>query len=1090
MSQEHARTEKEIGAPVAHGMSQLWDQLISLLLQPLRVLQSVRREHVTADVFAGLTVAAVAIPQAIAYASIAELPPQFGLYTAAIGAIVGSLWGCSRFLATGPVNATSLLVLPVLLAVAVPGTPEFWLAASVIAVMAGALRIVFALLRFGALVTLASKAVLIGFTAGAAVHIAIGQLRHLLGLKVPAMPELYITVSVILDKLGGFHRPSAMIGVGTLLLLVILRRVGPRFPAALVSITVATIAVWALGLDDKGVLLVGEIPRSLPPPTWVTTQLFPDLQLVRGLVMGAMAVAALGLIEATAASQSLARLTGDRLDPNQELFGQGMANIATGLLSGYPCSGSFTRSALAHQSGARTQLAGVFTGVTILAGMLILAPFASLVPRTAIAGVLLVVAWRMLDRTGIRRVIKTSKSETAITTITFAATLILPLDVAVLSGVVFSLAFFVLRSSLPRVVSVVPDPSFRHFIHDPQAPACPQLGVMTIRGPLFFGAVYHIEEELRHNREKYPGQNILALKMDAVDICDLSGIEMLEAAVNTFRQSGGDVYLVRPRRPVLERMRQSGFLDDTLGRDHLLETETAIEFLFDKVLDPSVCVYECEHRVFAECQAIEKHTYDVQFPRTTPRPSDSSRLVSPEDFQELASDTSALVLDVREHSEHQAGHIPGAALLPLRMLPERGASLPRDHTLLVCCRSGRRTARALRMLETMGYTDLYGLQGGILAWRAEGLPVTSPADVEEPEIGPDSLGDLSAITNQQRRVLSTLRLKKRAEALDKLLVFLSETEDLEIVRQTVEGTLDEITAIELRSSGHIKLDPTLPVLIVSDLHTQRTAFLKLLHDKYVGNATNLESIVQGNLQLLLLGDILHSENRQLWQQIEDELVTSCNTDDTEPGPTPAMDREMANSFGLAAMIMTLQRESPAVHMLKGNHENLLNSEERGNAKLTECVQMPGEGELAKSWSLSRFGSSFVARYANWEYSLPIFASYYNIDNGLKFVASHSAPAEPFTLEELERRTDKVVHGVTWCTEHSSFAPDVLRNCFGDDWESARYFATHANSDEGIMLLPQQKVVIISKPRHLVAALVRPGFDDFELHIKSSTRRNR
>jgi SulP family sulfate permease len=198
-----------------------------------------------------------------------------------------------------------------------------------------------------------------------------------------------------------------------------LKRVGPRIPAALIAIVAATLAVGALSLDARGVRLVGEIPRSLPPPTWVTTGSLPGMDLIQGLVMGAMAVTALGLIEAVAASQTLSRRAGDRLDFNQEFFGQGLANIATGLFSGYPCSGSFTRSALAQQSGARTHLTGVFTGLTVLGGILVLAPWAGRIPRSAIAGVLLVVAWRMVEWEGIGRVFRTSRAESTVMVVTF-----------------------------------------------------------------------------------------------------------------------------------------------------------------------------------------------------------------------------------------------------------------------------------------------------------------------------------------------------------------------------------------------------------------------------------------------------------------------------------------------------------------------------------------------------------------------------------------------------------------------------------------------------------------------------------------------
>jgi len=368
-------------------------------------------------------------------------------------------------------------------------------------------------------------------------------------------------------------------------------------------------------------------------------------------------------------------------------------------------------------------MTGLFTGLGVLAGMLILAPLARYLPRAAIAGVLLFIAWSMIDWSGIRRVIRTSRAEAAIMAATFAATLAFPLDFAVLAGVMFSLAFFVIRSSLPRVYQVVPDPTFRHLVRKPGAPVCPQLGIMNIRGPLFFGALYHVEEELRHNHEENPGQNILLLRMHGVDLCDISGIEMLESTVKSHRDMGGDVYLVRLRQPVQEVLDRYGFLGDTLGLDHVLPQEGAIEYLFEEVLDPVVCTYECEYRVFAECRSLEKHPYEASVPPFERQHVHEVKYLDVAGFQDFVGRETPLIIDVREPGEYGRGHVAGARLIPLRSLPDEAPSLPRDRPIVIQCRSGRRTARAMIMLHALGFERVYGLRGGMLAWRAAGLPV-------------------------------------------------------------------------------------------------------------------------------------------------------------------------------------------------------------------------------------------------------------------------------------------------------------------------------------------------------------------------------
>ena len=705
--------------------------LSAFFLAPLTLFRTYRRSSLSPDLVAGLTVAAIAIPQAIAYASIANLPPDTGLYTAGVAAIVGSLWGSSRYLSTGPTNATSLLVLSLLLPVAAPDTPEFLLAAGVIAVLAGTVRLVLAFLRFGALVTLASRSVLVGFAAGAAVLIAVGQLRPLLHLDIEVTPDLYRNVIALTESIGLAHLPSLALGAATVVLIVVITWLSPRAPATLLAIVGASVVVWLLGAEANSFAIVGHVPRSLPPFTWQTGGGLPDFEMIRALVLGSTAVAALGLVESSASAQTLARRAGQRLDQNQEFFGQGLANVVTGLLSGYACSGSLTRSSLAYHAGAKTRLSGAISGVVVLIAMLLFAPLAGQIPKAALAGVIFVVAYEMVDRAAIARVFKTSKTEAAITAATFIATLTLPLEFAILTGVVLSLAFFIVRSSLPRVYATVPDESYRHCVEVGDQPSCPQLGVVTIRGPLFFGATYHIEEELRHHHEQYPGQSLLAIRMEGVDICDLSGVEALEATLKTYRKLGGDLFLIKVRKPVLAVLQSSGFID-TLGGDHILDEETAVEHLFEEVLDPIICVYECEHRVFAECQGVDKHLYENTIPPFAHAfHRHHEQLIDLEQFTEHLERDNALVLDVREPDEYARCHIPGSRLLPLRLLSSEASSLGYDRPILLISRSGRRSLRAQPMLHDLGFADVHGLAGGILAWRAAELPLVV-GDEEEP----------------------------------------------------------------------------------------------------------------------------------------------------------------------------------------------------------------------------------------------------------------------------------------------------------------------------------------------------------------------
>ena len=693
----------------------------ALLWQPLLELRTRPEAGWIPDLVAGLTVASLAIPQSIAYASIADLPPHYGLNAAVVAALVGALWGSSRYLSMGPTNGASLLVLSILLPIAIPGSSTFLVAASVLAVLVGGFLLAFALLKLGNLVTLASRAVLLGFSGGAAVLIALGQLRHLFRLDIPSSPVIYRVGVGVATHLGEIHWPSLMLGAGTLLVLLLLRTIHRRVPAALLAIALAVVCVWFWDLERLGIGVIGEFPRLLVAPNWAAAGALLDLGMLRSLLFGALAIAALGTVEVAGSAQTLAWQDGERVDFNRECFALGLSNVAAGLLSGYPCSGSFTRSALSRDSGARSRFAGLFAGAGILVGVLLLAPYARAIPRASLAAILLTVAWSMVDRQEIRRVLRTSWSEATVMGITFGATLVLPLEFALLSGILLAVGFFLRESSLPRFYEVVPDESFQHFVQDPDRPTCPQVAIMNIEGPLFFGAVQHLDSVLLDSSASHPGQSLLVLRLHSVVTCDLSGVELLESVVRRYRQVGGDVYLVGPRPAVRRFMVVSGFLGSEFGEDHILPPEQIIEHLFKEVINPAVCIYECEHKVFAECQGLEKCLRCEPVPVFARPDGHALRYLAPREVMSAGLDR-FLVLDIREASEYARGHIPGARLLPLRSLLAEGDRLPRDKPLLICCRTNRRSLRAVPILRHLGFNDLGVLRGGILAWRGAGLP--------------------------------------------------------------------------------------------------------------------------------------------------------------------------------------------------------------------------------------------------------------------------------------------------------------------------------------------------------------------------------
>ena len=689
----------------------------SFFVQPVDLFRTYRLGNLRPDIVAGLTVAVVLLPQAIAYALIAELPPQTGLYAAIVAAIVGALWGSSNHVQTGPTNAISLLVLSALLTTATPGTLEFVVLAGMLAIIAGVFQLAMGLARLGVLVNFVSHSVIVGFSSGAGVLIAIRQLRYLLGLDF-ASHGVIDTVYNVVIYLPESHGPTLALGLGTILLIVLLRQLNPKLPGPLISMVVAAAAVGLLGLDKQGVIVIGSLPRSLPPLAQLPAI---NPEVIAQLSTGALAVAAIGLVEAMSIARSIADQTRQRLDSNQEFVGQGLANIAAGIFSGYPCSGSFTRSAVNYKAGAQTRLASAFSGLFVLVAMIALAPFAAYVPRAALSGVLIYIAYGMIDRAEIARIWRGAPGDAAIMVVTFSATLLLDLEFAVLAGILLSFILYIVKTSVPRVSPVVPDDSFTHFVHQPEMPECPQLAIIEISGDLYFGAVSHIEEAIRQHMIQHPDQRILLLRMHSVAQCDFSGIHGLESIVRTYRERGGDVYMVRVSDPVLELMISTG-CSGYLGPDHILAEDEAITYLFHKIIDPAICIYECEVRVFKECQNLPKPSYPIDIPLHTHVPRGSvADLLPQEVWQQLRGDAPPLVIDVREPREFKQGHIQHAELIPLPKLLSDTSELPHDRRIVLVCRGGRRSTRAAYALGQRGYDNVAVLRGGMLAWQAADL---------------------------------------------------------------------------------------------------------------------------------------------------------------------------------------------------------------------------------------------------------------------------------------------------------------------------------------------------------------------------------
>jgi SulP family sulfate permease len=702
-------------------LKQLWTATSSYFLRPIQIFKTYDHRFFKPDLIAGLTLGVIALPQAIAYAMIAELPPQYGLYAAIVTSIIGALWGSSNHLSTGPTNTSSLLVLATLLPLAEAGSEKYLLMAGLLAVMAGIFKLVLGLARLGILVNFVSDSVIIGFTAGAGVLIGFNQLRNLLRLDFPNNASLITTIKNLIGHIAEVHLASLFLGLGIMVVIILLKRFKPKWPAALIGMVIASIAVGVFRLEEEGIYVIGQIPRSLPPV--VRLPIF-NLDLIGQLSTGALAVGAISLVEAVAISRSVASHSGQQLDSNQEFIGQGFANLATGFLSGFPVSGSFTRTTLNYDAGAKTSIASLISGICILIFMVILAPVATYLPRTALAGVLLISSYRMVDRKEIIRIVQGARGDSAIMVITFLATLFLPLQFAVLSGILISFAVYIMNTSVPKVIPVFPVDNFSHFAPKQDALPCNQLVILDILGDIYFGASNHIEEAIYKHLETHPSQRYILLRMLSVNHIDISGVHTLESVTRTVRAGGGDVFMMRTQESILDLFKSTGFYD-YLGEKNFLMYGDAIKYLFYRVLDPTICIYECDARVFSECLNLPR---PEKLPHEDMTPFEAIPEIVPsitpdELWNELHQKVPPIIVDIREPREYHRGHVPQATSIPMLNLVRDPSLIPEIRQVVLVCRTGRRSTRVIHMLGKKGFKNLRILNGGTVEWENAGLLV-------------------------------------------------------------------------------------------------------------------------------------------------------------------------------------------------------------------------------------------------------------------------------------------------------------------------------------------------------------------------------
>jgi sulfate permease, SulP family len=540
------------------------------LLPFLQWAPRVNRVTFRADLVAGATGALIVLPQAVAFAAIAGMPPEYGIYAAIVPTIVAALFGSSWHLMAGPTTATSIVIFSTMSAVAIPFTTGYVDLVLVMSLFAGVLKLAMGVLRMGVLVNFVSQTVLLGFTAGAGILIATSQIHQFLGLDMPPGQSFVEIVGFVARHFAEIDWYIASVAIVSLVSGIVLKRWFPRAPYMIVALVLGALYAYALRFIP-GFALTHHVAALSALPSPIPQFAMPRLsfEAIRKTASAAVVVGIVGLTEAMSIGRAIAQRSGQRIDSNQEFIGQGLANILGAFFSAYAASGSLNRTGLNYEAGAKTPLSSILSAFFLVVLLFAVAPLAQYLPIPAMSGVLLIVGWGLIDVAQIRKVLHVSRSESAVLIVTLLATLFAGLGMAVYLGVIISLMLYLRRTSQPRVTRVAADPVeyghlWRRTEIDPS-----RTDVIRIGGSIFFGAAETVREALRELESDGAEYKHVVLDLIGVNFIDSAGVKMLAEEALRKRRMGGALYLYRANDSVLSVLERADRYE-AIGRENVV----------------------------------------------------------------------------------------------------------------------------------------------------------------------------------------------------------------------------------------------------------------------------------------------------------------------------------------------------------------------------------------------------------------------------------------------------------------------------------------------------------------------------------------
>ena len=547
------------------------------------------------DLIAGITGTVIVIPQAVAFAMIAGLPPVYGFYTAMLTPIIAAIFGSSYHLVSGPTTTSSIVLYAIVSKFITPSSDieVFISLAILLSFMAGCLKLLMGVFKMGKLVNFVSNSVIIGFSAGAGILIAFKQLKHIFGLDVPQGSSFYSISKYIINHIPEINWYAFLVAISTLLIAIVIKRIRKISKLSmLIAMVLGSVIAFYLG-NFHSIELVGEIPSNLPPFD------LPDFDLnnMKMLSSGALILALLGLVEAAAISRSIALHTHQRLNINQEFVSQGVSNVVSSFFSCYTSSASFTRSSVNYQAGAKTPMAAVISAIGLMLVVLLFANYASFLPKPAMGGIILLVGYNLIDRDQIKKAYKASGRELIVLFITLFGTLFFDLEFALLAGILTSFFFYMERTSKPNIAILGADKNKRliNIIRDDETKECSNLKIVRIDGSLYFGSIEKISNYFSKLYEDNEVQYIL-IAADGVNFIDLAAAEWLTNEINKWQKNRGGIYFSGLKLVSQDVLQKGGFVDKIGNNIFFQKKREAIQEIHEKIDRP------CLVKVFDECK--------------------------------------------------------------------------------------------------------------------------------------------------------------------------------------------------------------------------------------------------------------------------------------------------------------------------------------------------------------------------------------------------------------------------------------------------------------------------------------------------------